>query len=262
MARMPRVERPEASLYYELHGSGPPLVFAHGAGGNTLIWFQQVPVFARTHRVVTFDHRGFGRSTCAPGAFHARAFADDLRAILDHAGIARAALVCQSMGGWTGLHSALAVPDRVAGLVLSGTPGGVLTPLVVAALQRVGQLARDEGIQGRPALAPDFPEREPALAHLYDQISGLNPGLAPAGLATLGEARVSPADLASYSVPTLMVAGEHDQLFPPAALKEAAAQIPGCRVADFPGAGHSPYFEDAPRFNRLLGGFLASLTWR
>ena len=163
------------------------------------------------------------------------------------------------MGGWTGLRSALAFPDRVAGLVLSGTPGGVFTPLVVAAFQRIGQIARDEGIQGRPALAPDFPEREPALAHLYDQISGLNPGLSPAALATLGEARVTPAELASFSVPTLMVAGEHDQLFPPAALKEAAAQIPGCRVADFPGAGHSPYFENAPHFNRLLGGFLSSV---
>jgi len=257
---VPRAERADASLYYEVHGEGPAVVFAHGAGGNTLIWFQQVPVFARTHTVVTFDHRGFGRSTCAEGRFHAREFADDLRAILDHAGIDRAALVCQSMGGWTGLRSALAFPDRVRGLVLSGTPGGVFTPLVVAAFQRIGQLARDEGIRGRPALAPDFPEREPALAHLYDQISGQNPGLSPAALATLGEARVEPAELASHSVPTLMVAGEHDQLFPPAALKEAAAQIPGCRVADFPGVGHSPYFEDAPHFNRLLGGFLASLS--
>ena len=260
IARMPRVERPDASLYYEVHGDGPALVFAHGAGGNTLIWFQQVPAFARTHRVVTFDHRGFGRSSCAPGAFHARAFADDLRAILDHAGIARAALVCQSMGGWTGLPAALAFPERVSGLVLSGTPGGVFTPAVAAAFQRVGQLARSEGIRGRPALAPDFPEREPALAHLYDQISALNQPLGGPALATLAETRVTPAELAGYTVPTLMVAGEHDQLFPPAALKEAAAQIPGCRVVDFPGAGHSPYFEDAPRFNRLLGGFLASLT--
>jgi len=101
------------------------------------------------------------------------------------------------------------------------------------------------------------PEREPALTELYDQIAGLNPGLAPAALATLGEARVEPAELDGYAVPTLMIAGEHDQLFAPAALKDAAARIPGCRVVDFAGAGHSPYFEAAPRFNRIVAEFVA-----
>jgi pimeloyl-ACP methyl ester carboxylesterase len=234
-------------------------VFAHGAGGNTLIWWQQVPHFARARRVVTFDHRGFGRSTCAPGDFHAREFAGDLRAILDAAGIERAALVCQSMGGWTGLRAALEFPERISALVLSGTPGGVFTPKVLEAFARVGRIAAGEGIRGAPALAPDFPARQPELALLYDQISALNPGLPPAGLATLAQARVEPAELASYSVPTLMVSGAHDQLFPPEVLKEAAAQIPGCRLVPFPGAGHSPYFEDAPRFNRLVAEFLAEV---
>ena len=112
-------------------------------------------------------------------------------------------------------------------------------------------------VGGGPALAPDFPARQPALAHLYDQISGLNPGLPAGGLATLAEARVTPEQLTGYSVPTLMISGEHDQLFPPDALKEAAALIPGCRLVSFPGAGHSPYFEDAPRFNRIVDEFLA-----
>ena len=131
---MPRVQRPEASIHYEVSGDGPPLVFAHGAGGNTLVWWQQVPHFARRYRVVTFDHRGFGRSACTSGHEQGRHFADDLAAVLDDAGIARCALVCQSMGGWTGLQFALAQPQRVAALVLSGTPAGILTPAVGAAL--------------------------------------------------------------------------------------------------------------------------------
>ncbi len=256
---MSYVERPSATLYYEVHGDGPALVFAHGAGGNTLIWWQQLPCFARSRRVVTFDHRGFGRSACAPADFHAREFAGDLRAILDAAGIERAALVCQSMGGWTGLRAALAFPERVACVVLSGTPGGVLTPKVLEAFARIGRIAAGEGIRGGPALAPDFPARQPELAHLYDQIAALNPGLPPAGLATLAQARVEPAELAGYAVPTLMISGEHDQLFPPEALKEAAAQIPGCRLVSFSGSGHSPYFEDAPRFNRLVAEFLGEV---
>ncbi|HXZ84019.1 MAG TPA: alpha/beta fold hydrolase, partial [Myxococcota bacterium] len=255
---MPYAKNREVSLYYETHGDGPAVTFAHGAGGNTLIWWQQVPFFARERRVLTFDHRGFGRSGCAPGDFHAREFAADLFAILDAAGVARTALVCQSMGGWTGLRAAREQPERIACLVLSGTPGGVFTPRIQEAFFRVGRTAASEGIRARPALAPDFPEREPELTHLYDQISAHNPGLPRAGLATLAEARVEQAELAGYAVPTLMISGEHDQLFPPDVLKEAAALIPGCKLVSFPGAGHSPYFEAAPRFNRLVAEFIAA----
>jgi pimeloyl-ACP methyl ester carboxylesterase len=253
---MPHAERPDAKLYFEVTGDGPPVVFAHGAGGNTLIWWQQVPWFARRRRVIAFDHRGFGRSTCPPGRFHAREFAGDLRAVLDAAGAERVALVCQSMGGWTGLRAALEYPERIACLVLSGTPGGVFTPRVIDAFAKIGRLAASEGIRGAPALAPDFPARQPALAHLYDQIAALNRGLEPGALATLAQARVEPAELSGFAVPTLLVSGEFDQLFPPESLKEAAGQIPGARLASFPGAGHSPYFEDAPRFNALVEAFL------
>src|SRR5262245_21403483 len=101
---MPYVERLQASIYYETCGDGPALVFAHGAGANTRVWWQRVRAFARRNRVLTFDHRGFGRSRCEPGAETADHFGADLAAVLDHAGIDRAALVCQSMGGWTGLQ--------------------------------------------------------------------------------------------------------------------------------------------------------------
>ena len=255
---MPHAAREDASLYYEVHGAGPAIAFAHGAGGNTLIWWQQVPFFAREHTVVTFDHRGYGRSRCAPEAFHAREFGRDLRAILDAAGVARTALVCQSMGGWTGLRFAVESPERVSCLVLSGTPGGVFTPKIEESFFRVGRIAATEGIRARPALAPDFPARQPELTHLYDQIGAHNPGLPRAGLATLAQARVEPAELAGYRVPTLMISGEHDQLFAPDVLKEAAALIPGCKLVSFPGTGHSPYFEAAPRFNALVADFIAA----
>jgi pimeloyl-ACP methyl ester carboxylesterase len=54
-----------------------------------------------------------------------------------------------------------------------------------------------------------------------------------------------------------MLCGERDQLFPPEVLRDAAARIPGAEIVDFPGVGHSTYFEDAARFNQIVGGFLA-----
>ena len=75
---MPTIEREGATLYYEVQGSGPAVVFVHGSGGNALSWWQQIPPFAARHRVVAFDHRGFGRSTCPPEALDPRHFASDL----------------------------------------------------------------------------------------------------------------------------------------------------------------------------------------
>jgi pimeloyl-ACP methyl ester carboxylesterase len=256
---MPSVRSGEAEIRYEVFGRGPAVVFAHGAGGNRLSWWQQVPHFARRHAVVTFDHRCFGGSTCPPGAFHPRHFAGDLLAILDAEGIERAALVCQSMGGWTGLHTALRHPERVACLVLAGTPGGLWIEPVLEAARRIGSRAAAEGIQGQAALAPDFPAREPALAFLYDQINALNTGVDPALLGRLfdAEARVVPEALAGFATPTLLLAGEEDQLFPPEALEAVASHVPGAELRRFPGIGHSVYFEDAPAFNRVVLEFVS-----
>ena len=55
---MPTITREKATIHYEVHGEGPPLALVHGVGGNTLVWWQQVPHFARSHRVITLDQRG------------------------------------------------------------------------------------------------------------------------------------------------------------------------------------------------------------
>jgi len=255
---MPTVASGDASIYYEIGGTGPALVFAHGAGGNRLSWWQQTPHFERRFRVVRFDHRGFGRSHCDPDAFHPRFFAGDLLAILDAEGIERAALVCQSMGGWTGLRTALDHPDRVACLVLCDTPGGIYTERILEAASRVGRGAAESGIRGNAALAPDFPARDPARAHLYDQIAGLNAAFEPRWLARMLDesARIGPGQLVDYRVPTLVVAGAEDSLFPLDVLRHVAEIVPGARLEVFGGAGHSVYFEQPDAFNRAVEKFL------
>ena len=88
-------------LYYEdTGGNAPAIMFLHGAGGNHLSWWQQVPVFGEEYRCVTVDQRGFGQSPDVSGGPGPAALATDAIALLDHLGIARAALVAQSMGGW------------------------------------------------------------------------------------------------------------------------------------------------------------------
>lgn len=256
---MPTIEREGATLYYEVHGAGPAVAFVHGSGGSALSWWQQIPHFAARHRVVAFDHRGFGRSTCPPEALEPRHFADDLAAILDTAGVARAALVCQSMGGWTGLPFALAHPERTAALVLAGTPGGVVTKRIQRDSAEVPQRAAERGFLGM-ALARAFLERNPARAFLYERIGSLNP---PATLGTvlpkLVALRVGPTQLAGFRVPTLVVVGTEDSFFSVEGLREVADAIPGARLQVLPGAGHSAYFEEPDVFNGLVESFFEEI---
>jgi pimeloyl-ACP methyl ester carboxylesterase len=167
--------------------------------------------------------------------------------------------VCQSMGGWTGLRVALEAPERVACLVLCDTPGGIVSPKIMEAAAALGRRATSDGIRGNAALAPDVPSQQPALAHLYDQIAALNTGFDPSTLSRMydEDGRVAPEQLEGYEVPTLLLAGEHDQLFPPAALKDVAELIPNSELQEIPACGHSIYFEDAATFNQIVADFIA-----
>ena len=103
-------------LYYEVHGAGPTVVLSHGVGSNHLHWWQQVPVWSKHFRVITFDHRGFGFS--GEDGRGPPAFVDDLIGLLDHLEIRRTALVGQSMGGVTVAGVASRQPKRISALVM------------------------------------------------------------------------------------------------------------------------------------------------
>ena len=118
-----RLKRPFGNLYYEMSGSGPALLLAHGLGGNHLSWWQQVAHFAPRYTCVTFAHRGFAPSDAVPGGPDAADYAGDLAALIDHLQFSDVRLVGQSMGGWTMLEYAIAHPATVKALVLSSTSG-------------------------------------------------------------------------------------------------------------------------------------------
>ncbi len=252
---MPSVKLNGIDLYYETHGQGPAIVLAHGGGGSHLSWWQQVPVLSRTHQCVTFDHRGFGLSREADGGPGAGGFVEDLRALLDHLGIERAALVGQSMGGWTVLGFAATYPKRTHALVLCDTTAGMDDADVRAEQDRIAQRAAAGLIP--KAFAPDFAEREPALHFLYSEINQLN-NLPPKLLAGLFGLRFSPDPLVKHRIPTLLVWGDQDLLIPASTMELMKRRVPHARTAMVPGAGHSVYFEKGPQFNSILMDFMQS----
>src|SRR6185436_5230104 len=121
--RLGKLERPGCTIHYEVTGSGPAIVFAHGLGGNHMSWWQQVAHFSSRFTCVTFAHRGFAPSTAIAGGPDPADYAGDLAALIDHLKFPDVRLFGQSMGGWTMLEYAIAHPARVKALVLSSTSG-------------------------------------------------------------------------------------------------------------------------------------------
>lgn len=248
-------------LYYEEHGDGPALVFAHGAGGNHLSWWQQVPFFSRRFRCITFDHRAFGRSRDGHGEAQLgrRAFHDDLRGLLDYLELADARIVAQSMGGRTAVGFALRNSGRCKAMVLAGTTGGAVDDGV-----REAQEAHRESALGRVpllkrAVSPALRERAADLDFLYRSIAKLNPPRPRDFLAPIPGYRGSSADrLAQAGFPILFLVGDHDAITPPHIIDRCHRAVPGSRFALIEHSGHSSYFEQPQAFNEAVMQFLES----
>ncbi len=244
-------------LYYEEQGEGPGLVFLHGAAGNHMSWWQQVPAFRDRFRCVTIDHCGFGRSADRSGESAAR-FVDDLEALLDTLAIERTALVAQSMGGRSALGFAVRHPERVSALVLADTTGGVDWPELNDRLDALrSERGGNEGPLTVRALGASFQEREPLRTFLYRQISDLNPREAAEAARGVPRGPATHADLGALAVPTLFIVGGDDILTPPEILRTMHEAAPGSELREFAGCGHSVYFEDPEGFNAAVAGFLA-----
>ena len=246
-------------LYYETDGEGPALVFAHGGLGNHLSWWQQVAEFSRSFKCVTFDHRGFGLSKEPPDGPGPAIFGDDLRALLDHLQIQRAALVGQSMGGWTVLGFASAHPERTRALVLCDTMAGVEAPGLRLDNPRPRRAGGGMAAISATALASDFAAREPAMNFLYHQISALNVHLEPGALRKLLTVKNRVEPVVESRIPTLIFAGDADEMTPPAVMEALAREIPHARLFKVAGAGHSVYWEKPDEFNAILKQFLDSV---
>jgi pimeloyl-ACP methyl ester carboxylesterase len=246
-------------LYYESHGEGPAVVFAHGAGGNHLSWWQQVPVFSKRFRCITFDHRAFGLSRDGEGEakLGRRMFHEDLRELLDHLGIDECRIVAQSMGGRTAVGFSLRNPGRCRALVLAGTTGGAVDDEI-----REMQDAYRETDVGRLTLrersvSPELKERAAHLDFLYRSINRLNPPRPKDFLAPIPGYKGSSAQrLADADFPVMFLVGRYDAVVPPEIIDRCHRAVPGSEFHVIEDSGHSAYFEQPEAFNAAVMSFL------
>lgn len=244
-------------MYYEAHGTGPAIIFAHGAGGNHLSWWQQVPYFRDRYTCVTFDHRAFGRSFDPRPVDQRPRFDEDLAALIDHLGFEDVRLVAQSMGGWTCLGYAVTHPERVRALVMADTAGGLTSPELDAGRAKAQERRASLPLLGG-TLSEGFRRRNPAGAFLYEEIFALNPPREHSlgGGTAMNRMPVTVEQAAALPMPVLFIEGEEDILIPPDVIRIAAGLIPGARLEMVADAGHSVYFERPDVFNRIVDDFL------
>lgn len=252
-------------LYYESHGEGPPVVFVHGGNGNTLSWFNQMPLFTRKYRCILVDMRGYKNSFCEFEQYHTKEFVPDMLAVLADAGVERAAFVCQSVGAWAGLPMAVKHPERVSCLVINSSPTPAYSERNWAVLQRSGAVAAaaQHGAASKSrdmGLGPRFVETQPELTFLFESIARLN---WPRRTHTMWDPEVAlhPEHFAGYAVPTLVMGGALDTFLTPDHHLHIATLIPGAITHTFENCGHYAYIEDPAQYNRVVSGFLEAQGW-
>ena len=265
------LERPGCRIYYEVTGSGPAIIFAHGIGSNHLTWWQQVPHFSGRYTCVTFSHRGYPPGSEIPGGPDPRDFAGDLAALIEHLQFPDVRLVAQSMGGWTCVEYILSHSQhKVRALVLTSTSGSIHRPSVpLADPQRLSEWNRKAtatraDMQRRGISLPvgeRMAREQPALHFLYQAIASASAAFDREELRKriLAMATRPPDVLRGFAMPTLFITGGEDTTYPPFLSDALAVLMPNAKVEQVRETGHSVYFQRASVFNQLVDRFLAAV---
>jgi pimeloyl-ACP methyl ester carboxylesterase len=122
-------------LYYEVAGSGHPLVLIHGFTLDTRMWEDQCAVFARQYQVLRYDLRGFGKSAVPTDVPYTHP--DDLHALMAHLGIEHAYIIGLSLGGAVAARLVEMVTDYSGWHLLNTDPGQVLNPPAMQRLETI-----------------------------------------------------------------------------------------------------------------------------
>src|SRR4029453_2025968 len=270
----------DLDMYYEVHGSGGPLLLIMGLAADSTAWMFQVPDFALHYRTIVFDNRGGGGHSKPPGPYTIHQMADDAAGLLDVLDVRRAHVVGVSMGGMIAQELALRHPERVRSLVLACTypePDAEIERNRRFTVERLGGTVTSEGQMQVDFKAinpmdflqhllptvfnPDFIARE--LPKLIQVFSGaLQYGFSMEAIlgqvaAVMGHKATD--RLHEIAVPTLVITGDADRLIPPANSDILAKHIPGATLMRVPGGSHGFNFETPEVFNRAVLDFLASV---
>ena len=238
-------------IYYEIHGSGMPLVLIAGLGYPAWEWHKMVPLLAEQFMVITFDNRGVGLTEKPAGPYTAALLAADLAGLLDELGLEKAIIMGHSMGGFIAQAFALEYPHSVSKLILCSTNfgGPNHVPISAEAMQVLADTRSEPLTRFTNGLiistAPGFAETHPEIIQEWREWRLANPlhvagyqAQFAIGLSLLSPDAAFEQKLDQISSPTLIIFGAHDKVVPPANAELLAQKISGSQVVILPDAGH------------------------
>jgi pimeloyl-ACP methyl ester carboxylesterase len=257
---MPFAESRSVRIHYTVTGErGPWVVLIHGLGLSGRFWFGHGARLAthevHPHRVITIDNRGVGESDRPSPPFTVSDMADDVAAVLDHAGAQDVTVVGMSLGGMIAQRFALRHPARLRGLVLIATTPGMPhgRPPAVRDLGSLVSMVLSSEVRPTPALArlllgPQHQARWEELFAGWPAAMDASPttrgGLI--GQFVAAAAHSAGFELGKIRCPTVVVGGEEDRLQPPYNSRALAGRIPGAELEILPGFGHDiPLVDEA-----------------
>lgn len=265
-------------LYYEVAGSGHPLVLLHGFSVDSREWDGQFQAFADRYRVVRYDLRGFGKSALPTG--EAYSHAEDLKALLAYLGMAAAYILGHSLGGAAAITFAVNWPQLADVLILvaPGLDGFELSEEVAEQEEErefrefeklVENTARENGIEAAREMwlnnpfaeslrgKPSLLARRNAMIADYSMWHWVSPD------PNRRRPRDAPGPAAEHldriRAPTLVIAGERDLPSFHAIADYLQQHIPNARKVIFPGVGHLVPWEDPDGFNETVLNFLTAI---
>lgn len=247
---MPTVGLEGTRFYYEERGAGPPLLLIHGTGGNTAMMSALAQRLSSSHRVITYDRRGFTQTKTSPAEKrgYVRRHADDAAALLRELGAPRAAVFGWSMGGIVALSLAVHHPNAVSSLLLYEPPLHAKTHMTLRMARKLGGAVAlgKVGMQRRGAAR--FFRFALAYERGGDAFEELDPALREAALenahAVLAEIKggtgeeLLPNELRKLGCPVGLVTGERSAPFLHAAMDRCTKLFPGARVIRVPDGDH------------------------
>lgn len=244
-----------AITHYETGTSGgSPLILSSSLGTTAQMWDPQLEALGTHHRVITYDHRGHGRSSIPPGPYTLAGIAGDVLDLMDDLSLDSVDFAGLSLGGMVGMWIAENAPSRIRRLALLCTYATVTDPTVWA--ERAA-LVRSEGTA--PIVDASIerwftPEFRGTHSDLADRFADSLRAMSAVGYASCCQAIESmtiDTRLEAIEAPTLVVAGRHDLGASPEMTRALASSIPNARYEEVEGA-HLASVEQSARVSELL----------
>jgi 3-oxoadipate enol-lactonase len=247
------------TMSYREFGEGSPVILLHAFPLDGRMFEPQAEALAGSHRLITPDYPGFGRSPRAPAQPDMRYYAEGVRGLLDRLGLDRAVLGGVSMGGYVVFECMRLFPERVSGLILANTRPEPDSEEIRENRREMARRVAEEGVevlielQMQRLLAPETLENdERVVERVRAMILESNPNGVVAALGAMRERPDSTPLLAEIGVPTLVIGGEEDGISSPEVMGAMAEKISGSRHVTLPGAGHLANLEAPEGFNAAL----------